>query len=181
MPVNQNIQNFYKVAAARDFSRDFLFRITELNIAGVPAMTEDQLVYAKGGSLPGRSITNVPTPYMGININVPGGATYPGSEGYTLTFYLDSQSELRTFFEAASRNLFDDATSTGAYGTPDSTNYIILSQLDKDLNPISTYKLVGASIRAINGITYNIAGGTGSTVEVTATIAYHFYTDPRNS
>ena len=179
--VNQNIQNFYKVAAAKDFSRDFLFRVVELNIAGVPAMTEDQLIYAKGGAIPGRQITNIAAPYMGLNLNVPGGVTYPGSEGYNLTFYLDSQSELRTFFEAASRNLFDDLTSTGAYGTPDGTNYIILSQLDKDLNPISTYKLIGASIRSIGNIAYNISGGTGSTVEVTATIAYHFYIDPRNA
>ena len=54
--VNQNIQNFYKTAADRDFSRDFLFRVTELNLAGVPAMTEGQLIYAKTAALPGRNI-----------------------------------------------------------------------------------------------------------------------------
>jgi hypothetical protein len=144
-------------------------------------MTEDQLVYAKGGTLPGRTITNVPTPYMGVNINVPGGVTYPGSDGYQLTFYLDGNSELRNYFESASRNLFDDATSTGAYGTPSDTNYIVLAQLDKDLNPISFFKLVGASIRNVNGIEYRITSGTGATVEVTVTIAYHFYLDPRRA
>jgi hypothetical protein len=176
--VNQNIQNFYRTAADRDFSRDFLFRVTELNIAGVPAMQENQLIYAKTANLPGRNIGNVAVPYMGLNLNVPGSVTYPGSEGYSITFYLDANSDLRTYFEAASRALFDDQTSTGGYGTPDETHYISLAQLDKELNPISNYKLIGASLRNINDISYSIAAGTGQTVEVTATIAYHYYTNP---
>jgi hypothetical protein len=176
--VNQNIQNFYRVAADRDFSRDFLFRVTELNIAGVPPMTEGQLIYAKTASLPGRVIGNVATPYMGLNLNIPGSVTYPGSDSYSITFYLDSQSDLRNFFEGASRALFDDLTSTGGYGTPDETYYITLAQLDKDLNPISNYKLIGASLRNINDVAYSIAAGTGQTVEVTATFAYHFYINP---
>ena len=178
MAVNQNIQNFYKTAADRDFSRDFLFRVTELNIAGVPAMTESQLIYAKAANLPGRTIGNVAVQYMGLNINVPGGVSYPGSEGYEITFYLDAASSLRNYFETASRALFDDSTSTGQYGTPDQTHYITLAQLDKDLNPISSYKLVGASLRAVDGISYSIAAGTGQTVDVKATIAYHYYTTP---
>jgi hypothetical protein len=173
--VNQNIQNFYRVAADRDFSRDFLFRVTELNIAGIPPMSEGQLIYAKTASLPGRNIGNVAVPYMGLNLNVPGSVTYPGSDGYSIAFYLDADSQLRSYFEAASRALFDDQSSTGGYGTPDETYYITLAQLDKELNPISNYKLVGASIRNISDIQYSIAAGTGQTVDVTATIAYHYY------
>jgi hypothetical protein len=176
--VNQNIQNFYRTAADRDFSRDFLFRVTELNIAGVPPMSEGQLIYAKTANLPGRNIANVAVPYMGLNINVPGGVTYPGSDSYSITFYLDADSNLRTYFEAASRSLFDDQTSTGGYGTPDEEFYITLAQLDKGLNPISNYKLVGASLRSVNDIGYAIATGTGQTVEVTATFAYHYYINP---
>jgi hypothetical protein len=179
MPVNQNIQNFYRTAATRDFSRDFLFRVTAMQLAGVPAMSESQLIYAKSASLPGRSITNATAPYMGLNLNIPGNVTYNNSAGYALKFYLDGDSELRTYFEAASRNLFDDTTSTGGYGTPDDTNFIQLSQLDKQLEPISVYKLIGASIRNINDISYNMAGGTGQTMEIDVTVAYHYYIDPR--
>jgi hypothetical protein len=179
MPVNQNIQNFYRVAAARDFSRDFLFRVTAMQLAGVPPMNEGQLIYAKAAALPGRTITNITAPYMGLPLNIPGNVTYNNSAGYTLTFYLDGESELRTYFETASRNLFDDATSTGAYGTPADDNFIQLSQLDKQLEPISVYKLIGASIRAINDVAYTMAEGTGATREVSVTIAYHYYIDPR--
>jgi hypothetical protein len=172
----QKISKFYSVAASRDFSRDFLFRVTSLNLAGIAGeITEEDLIYAKAANLPGRTITNVAVPYMGLNLNIPGNATYSGAEGYSLTFFLDSQSRLRNLFEAASRYMFDDISSTGLYGTPDDTYYIELAQLDKDLEIISTYKLIGASIRNIGDISYNISGGTGQTVEMPVTIAYHFY------
>lgn len=179
--VNQNIQNFYRVAADRDFSRDFLFRVTAMNLPGAGSMEESQLVYAKTASLPGRTIANVAVPYMGLNFNVPGSVSYSGAEGYTIVFYLDAESKLREYFETASRALFDDATSTGGYGTPDETYFIELTQLNKDLSPVEggVYKLVGTSIRAINDISYSMAAGTGQTLELTATIAYHYYVDPR--
>jgi hypothetical protein len=138
-------------------------------------MTDDELVYAKAANLPGRNITNVQVPYMGLNLNIPGNATYSGAEGYSLTFFLDANSGLRKLFETASRNLFDDSTSIGQYGTPDDTYYIELAQLDKNLDILTKYKLIGASIRNIGDVSYNISGGTGQTVELPVTIAYHFY------
>jgi hypothetical protein len=174
MPVNQNIQQFYNNAASRDFSRDFLFRVTQLKLPGAPALSDNELVYVKGANLPKRSINNVKVPYMGVDFNIPGGVKYEG-ENYQLEFFLDSQSILRNFFESASRTMFDDASSTGAYGTPGYDSYIILAQLDKNLEPISYYKLVGASIRDINAIQYKISDGTGSTVDMTITFAYHYY------
>jgi hypothetical protein len=179
MPVNQNIQNFYRVAADRDFSRDFLFRVREMQLQGVPSLNESQLVYAKAANLPGRNIKNTAVPYMGLNLNVPGGVEYPNSDGYNLTFYLDADSELRNYFEAASRALFNDQTSTGEYGTPDDDFYIQLAQLDKDLEPIAEYKLIGASLRNIDAIEYKMAEGTGETVEIVTTIAYHYYNKVR--
>ena len=176
MPVSQNIQNFYRIADDKDFSRDFLFRITQMQLQGVPALDEGDLVYAKTAELPGRTIGNVAVPYMGLNLNVPGAATYPGSDTYALSFYLDGESSLRNYFETASRSLFDDQTSTGEYGTPDDDFFIQLAQLDKELEPVAQYKLVGASLRTVSDIGYSIAEGTGQTVQIDATVSYHFYT-----
>lgn len=177
MPVDQTIQQFYRVAQARDFSRDFLFRVTQMQLQGVTPLRDTELVYIKAATLPGRSINNVTAPYMGLNFNVPGAVTYPGSDGYSLTWYLDGESTLRNYFEQASRNLFDDQISTGNYGTPGFNYFLILEQLDKQLNPVDggRYKLVGSSIRNIDTINYNIAAGTGDIVEITTTIAYHYY------
>lgn len=177
--VNQAIQNFYRVAADRDFSRDFLFRVTGMQLQGVPALTDNDLVYIKTAALPGRAISNVAAPYMGLNFNIPGNVSYPGSDAYNLSFFLDADSQIRNYFEGASRALFDDVTSTGEYGTPDDDFYIQLAQLDKELEPISEYKLVGASLRSVNNIDYNISAGTGETVQVDATVAYHYYNKTR--
>lgn len=177
MAINQNIQQFYRAAESRDFSRDFLFRVEAMNLPGLRVFADTDLVYVKAAQLPGRNITNVPVPYMGLNINVPGGVTYPGSDSYALNFYLDAKSQLRKDFEAASRNMFNDNDSTGLYGTTNRNFYIQLTQLDKKLDPINngTYRLVGASIRNVNSIDYQIATGTGNTVEIGVTVAYHYY------
>jgi hypothetical protein len=175
---NQTIQKFYRNASTRDFSRDFLFRVLDLRLAGIPVFTENELVYAKAAKLPGRVITNVAVPYMGLNFNAAGTATYPGSDAYNLNFYLDKDCTLRGFFEEASRNLFDDISSTGAYGTPNDDTYILLGQLDKELNVISEYKLIGAQLKSITDIDYKMAEGNGATVEVAVTISYHYYIKP---
>lgn len=182
--VNQLIQNFYKVAQNREFARDFNFRVLSIttpgvtNAAGQPLRFEEEtdLVYVKAATLPERAITNVAVPYMGLNFNVPGNATYPNSEAYTLTFYADAKSQIRQKFEDWSRYVFDDANSTGYYFTPGPTSVIDLVQLDNQMRKVAQYSLIGVSPRSVGALEYNIAEGTGSTVTFTATIAYHYFT-----
>lgn len=181
--VNQLIQDFYRVAREREFTRDFNFRVLQINTgaavnaAGQPIVfDESDLVYVKTATLPERAITNVPVPYMGLNFNVPGNATYPGSESYSLTFYADAKSQLRQKFEDWSRYTFDDANSTGDYLTPKQSSYITLVQLDNKMLRVAEYTLVGVSPRSVGALSYNIAAGTGETVEFTATLAYHYFT-----
>jgi hypothetical protein len=50
-----------------------------------------------------------------------------------------------------------------------------LVQLNKALEPISTFKLVGTGIRQVGQIQYNMADGTGQPVFFDATISYHFF------
>jgi hypothetical protein len=178
--INQLITNFYDQAVGRDFSRDINFRV--LNIEPGPAapdvdFAETDLVYAKGGTVPGRDIQNVTAKYMGLNFNLPGVATYPGSEGYELEFYCDRASELRQKFEQWSRALFDDASSTGNYNTPSKESYIILAQLNPDMTVIETgkYKLIGVSIRKVGPLQYAVADGTGAPVSFKASMSYHYY------
>lgn len=175
--INQNIQSFYTQAAKRDFSRDFLFRVVRTQGVGLPDLTDDDLVYAKTAKLPGRSIQNVEAQYMGLKFNIPGTAVYDSSDSYDIEFYLDaSQSDLRSKFEVASREIFNDGVSTGNYATPSVNNLIILSQLNKDLSPVGVYyNLVGAQLRKIGAIDYKMAEGKGDVMSVTATMSYHYY------
>jgi hypothetical protein len=171
----QTIRSFYDVASQREFSRDFLFRVMNITFNGGAVFDERDLVYLRAAKLPGRNITNVATKYMGLAFNIPGGVTYPGSDAYALEFYCDANSNIRQKLETESRRTFDDTTSSGDYNIATAASIMTLVQLDKGLNAIDQYNLVGVSIRDVGELEYKIAEGTGEYVTFTSTIAYHFF------
>lgn len=175
--VRQTISDFYRVAVERDFARDFQFRVLNISTGGASDVefNEDDLVYCTAATLPARNITNVAVPYMGLNFNVPGNATYPGSDAYSLTFYCDQNSQIRQKFEDISRDIFDDATSTGNYFAPRQSAVINLVQLDTQLEEVNQYQLIGASVRDVGPLEYNISEGSGQFVNFTAQLAYHYF------
>lgn len=180
--VQQTISDFYRVATERDFARDFQFRVLSIDGGGATDTTfdEDDLVYCTAANLPERAISNVAVPYMGLNFNIPGSVIYTGSEGYSLAFYCDQNSQIRQKFEDMSRDIFDDATSTGNYFAPRQSASINLVQLDTQLEEVASYKLVGASVRNVGALEYSIAEGTGQKITFTATMAYHYWTRINN-
>ena len=176
--VKQTISDFYKVAQERDFARDFHFRVLSINTdSSVTSVTfdEDDLVYVKTAALPGREISDVTVPYMGLPFHVPGIVSYPTSEGYSLTFYADAQSKIRSKFEEWSMATFDDASSTGNYNVPKASSTIDLLQLDANLDKLAQYQLVGVSPRSVGEMGYTMAEATGSALEFTATLAFHYW------
>ena len=172
------IQDFFTRAAAKQFSRDFLFRVKQVQLTGGVFLDgESDLVYARTASLPGREIENKTVNYFGQDFQVPGRSTYNNAAGYTIDFFHDENCELRTKFEAASRAVFNNETSLGQYGMPGDESIINLVQVDKELNDVRNIELVGASIRSIGDIEYNISTGTGEVLNFPVTFAYHFYRD----
>jgi hypothetical protein len=171
------IQNFFSRAADKQFARDFLFRVKQINIEGVQFNGETDLVYARSAALPGRTIENKTVSYFGQQFNLPGRSTYTNSEGYSIEFFHDEGIELRKKFELASRNVFNNETSTGQYGMPGTESVIILDVLNKELQAIQEIQLVGASIRDVGEISHTIADGTGDVLTFPVTFAFHFYKD----
>jgi len=116
------IQSFYTAATKKDFARIFQFRVTEF--PGISFGADSHLLYVETATLPGRAINNVPVPYMGLQFNVPGNASYPGSNAYNVTFRMDADYDIRAALEASTFATFDDATSTGAYNIRGSSSDI---------------------------------------------------------
>jgi hypothetical protein len=177
------ITDFFDKAVGRQFARDFLFRVKQIDIAGSSPSTkisfdgEEELVYARTASLPGRTIENKTVNYFGQQFNIPGKSTYTNSENFTIEFYHDESVNLRGQFEAASRAVFDNDTSLGEYGVPESGDRISLVALDRRLQEVAGVDLVGASIRDIGEISYAIADGSGEVMTFPVTFSYHFYTN----
>lgn len=184
-----NIQTFFNQAAQKQFARDFLFRIKQISIPGLNLNGETDLVYAKTGSLPTRTIENKTVNYAGQTFNLGGRATYGSSDGYPIEFFCDQALDLRTKLERASRVAFnnEDTTSNMCMPGPESTITLDLLAVPctravnaasgNPLQIIKTVRLIGVGIRDIGNLDYQIADGTGEIKSFTTTFSYHFYED----
>ena len=182
------IQDFMNQAAQRQFSRDFLFRVRQINITGLTLNGETDLLYAKSATLPGRNIENKVVKYSGQDFNLPGKSAYPGSDSWSVDFYMDANLDLRKQLEKASRTLFNNETTTGNICMPGYESIITLDVIQipcsaggsansNGLTTVKTIELVGASLRNIGEVAYEIAEGTGEVKNFNATFSYHFYKD----
>lgn len=167
-----NIQTFYRTAQQQDFARLFQFQLVKFGNLNLDPVRD--LIYVETASLPGRAINNIQVPYMGLQFNVPGTASYPGSAGYNVTFRCDQSYRIRDILEASTFNTFSDSTTTGTYATPAQGSDVILWLLDKSGAPTREYTLFGSYVQSLADTAYDVKdNGTISTVQ--ATIAYQFW------
>jgi|TARA_A100001015_G_C15005852_1_gene720605 hypothetical protein len=173
---SQTIQGFYTQAQTKDFARNNLFRVLNINFGTGTEVSFDEsdLVYATTASLPGKTITSIPTNYMGLQFNVPGVVQYPGSDNYTIQFRSEESYGLRDKFLQVIEDTFSDADSTGNYFMPTTDAVIDLVLLDKELNRVSSFQLVGVAIREVSAPAYDVTG-TGEIVTFDANISYHYF------
>lgn len=182
-----SIENFMNQAMQKQFARDFLFRVKQVSVTGLSLDGETDLIYARTATFPGRNIQNKTVNYSGQQFNVPGKSEYPGSEAWSIEFYVDQELDIRSKLEAASRTLFDNETTTGNICMPGYESTITLDVLNipcqrgpnvtagSELQVGKTIKLIGASLRDVGEISYQIADGTGEILTFNTTFAYHFY------
>ena len=167
----QNISDFYRTVQQKDFARQFQFRLVQLANTN---FGEDDLIYVETANLPGRTITNVPVPFMGLQFNVPGTAAYPGSDAYAVTFRCDQDYNIRAVLENATINTFDDSTSTGDYNIARNSSVITLNLLNKSGGTVRQYTLYGAYVVSVGESTYNL-GDNGTIQTVPTTLAYQYW------
>ena len=167
----QTIQKFYSQASARDFARAFQFRLTSFGNVG---FSQEHLTYVETASLPGRQINNVQVPYMGLQFNVPGTASYPGSGGYNVVFRCDQKYDLRSVLESSLFNTFDESTSTGEYNLPGSESTLTMELLNKDMEAVRYYTLFGVYLQSLGDTSYDIKDN-GTILTIQAVLAYQFW------
>lgn len=165
------IQNFYTVAQQHDFARTFQFKLREFaNIS----FDSNHFAYVETASLPGRQITNITVPYMGLDLNTPGTVKYPGSSNYNVQFRCDQQYNIRAALEAASFQLFDESTSSGTYGVPSDGTTLVLELVDKLLQPVRIYTLFGVWIQTLADAAFDIKD-SGAIQVIPVTLSYQYW------
>jgi hypothetical protein len=170
---NYGIENFYSAAAGNDFTRTNLFRI--LNLGGT-RFTRDELLYVTTTTLPGRAITNIPVPFMGLTFNVPGTANYPNSQAWNVTFRVPQNLSIRRKFEQWTREVFNDIDSSGEYGIPNAgvQNQVTMVLIDKQGRPLRTYTLYGVYCQSVGDVNVDITAN-GEIMTQQATLAYQYW------
>jgi len=190
MQTDQVINTFYDNAIIDDFSRDYLFRVESIVIDGLrgPALILDptDLLYARTAKLPGRTIVNHQVKYAGQTFNVPGSVEYPGSESYEMEFYCPETSTIRERLMNESHRTFGNVFGLAGSGRTGGSitnrfSKITLLQLDKRLDVVSQYELIGCSIRNVGEISYSIADGNGAIMSFNVGVAYHFFHRKNNN
>jgi hypothetical protein len=173
------IENFYNVAASNDFARTNLFRVTRL---GDQRFENGELLYVESTTLPGRSITNIPVPFMGLVFNVPGTATYNNSGAYSVTFRIPQGLSVRRKFEQWSREIFNDIDSSGEYNIPSNaiTNQMEMVLIDKKGEALRTYTFYGVYCQNIGDINLDITTA-GEIMKQQVTLAYQYWRLSPNS
>ena len=174
--MGMGIQGFYNQATQRDFSRDFQMRVMTI---GPNVLTEADNVYITTSNLPGYQINNQKVPFMGLDFNLPGSGSFPGSDSWAIKFRCDQQLNIREKLITWQKSIFnafpDDVdNSTGAYGPKRDESWADLVVFDRDGQTARSIKLIGVYPVKIGDIAYNTTGN-GKEVEIDVTLAYQWW------
>jgi|TARA_R110002020_G_scaffold260513_3_gene474752 hypothetical protein len=172
------VEQFYETGSSAGFSRDFSFRVTDINIGGMSVSEgDDVLIFARTASLPGREIEDKLANFGGHEFHLGGRAVYSNAAGYPIEFYCDEGIGLRDQFEKASRSTFLNGVGGDGFGFNPGAKIVLqtLSKAGPTARGTSEITLNGVSIRDIGDIDYTIADGTGEVVTFSVTFAYQFY------
>lgn len=168
---------FYTQALTKDFSRDFQMRVIDIGPGNI--LGKEDNVYITSTVLPGYAIANQAVPYMGLQFNVPGGGSFPGSDSWQVTFRCDAQLNIREKLIGWQKSVFnafpnDPDNSVGAYGPKGTETVAKVVILNRDGGTARGVQLIGIYPTAVGDITYD-ATLNGNVVTLQATLAYQYW------
>ena len=187
-----SIQKFYQAAVANDFARAFQFRVDSMSFGGPGVGSQKRInfnystgagetLYVETASLPGRVVNNIQVPFMGLSFNVPGTASFPGSNNYPVVFRCDQNYAIRATLEQALVDIFNISQTAGNYNTPSQENTLTMTLFGKTPGsgenlpaPVRTYTLVGVYLVGLQDTGYDVKD-TGTVALINATLAYQYW------
>lgn len=170
-----NLNNFYRVATTRGFSKDYLARVTNIKFSNGFVLEPDDLIYIKSFSLPSFKVQVAEHKFQGFNYMEPGNVEYNKGNYITITFYADQYLTLRLFFEklvdAQRGRQFSDI---GDAFVKSSENTMTISIMDENLVAKQKFILEQVFVVDIGNMPYDVAG-SGKVQEMTITFGYSLY------
>ena len=130
-------------------ARSNLFKAT-VNFPGYAGgNTELSAFMVKAAQLPASTITSIPIPFRGRQLQIAGDRTF---EPWTITVINDVNMEVRNSFERWMNGINQHNANTGLTNPTDYQADMIIEQLDKDGNPTKRYDFRGTFPTNISAI-----------------------------
>lgn len=156
-------------------ARNSLFKVTG-NI-GTVQVNEQRSFLIKAASLPASTITEIPVPFRGRTVKIPGNRTF---DNWTITVIADGDLSIRKEFERWGQQINNNRTnrpgvtneSFKPFNSPVYTDWFI-EQLGRDEKPIHKYKFVGCWPTSISPI--EVSYESDGIIEFTVDLAYTYF------
>tara|TARA_B100000287_G_scaffold272783_1_gene256943 strand:- start:8559 stop:9149 length:591 start_codon:yes stop_codon:yes gene_type:complete len=170
--IDQFIRNFSFAGA-----RPSLYEVLIINVPDVFESSEQMIYLCKSAMLPASTIGNIPIPFMGRQVKLPGVRTY---EDFTLGFYNDEDFAIRHAFEkwmhkmAKFKSVYGSNVKIGDEGI---ATDVWVSQMTKDGQYAREYRFVKAFPVSVSSI--ELGYDQGETIEeFTVQFAYQYFDIP---
>ena len=154
---NFNISNFISEVNTRGLARPSRFEVFILPPPGLGSLTGSGRVVSlmcESASLPAMTVSTKPFRIYGANYQRPVSSDFNG-DGITLSFYIDNQMEVKSFFDAWMFKIVNPNSFNVSY-QKEYVSQIKISQLDEQNNETYSVYLEDAFPRAVNMLDLNM-------------------------
>ena len=169
---NFSISNFISEVNSRGLARPSRFEVFILPPPGLGALTGSGRfvsLMCESASLPAMSISTKPFRIYGASYQRPVSSEFNG-DGITLSFYIDNQMEVKSFFDAWMFKVVNPNSFNVSY-QKEYVSQIKIAQLDEQNNETYSVYLEDAFPRAVNMLDLNM-GATNQVHKLNVTFAY---------
>ena len=169
---NFSISNFISEVNSRGLARPSRFEVFILPPPGLGSLTGSGRfvsLMCESASLPAMTVSTKPFRIYGASYQRPISSDFNG-DGITLSFYIDNQMEVKSFFDAWMFKIVNPNSFNVSY-QKDYVSQIKISQLDEKNNEKYSVYLEDAFPRAINVLDLNM-GLTNQVHKLNITFAY---------
>jgi hypothetical protein len=169
---NFSISNFISEVNIRGLARPSRFEVFILPPPGLGALTGSGRfvsLMCESASLPAMSISTKPFRIYGASYQRPVSSEFNG-DGITLSFYIDNQMEVKSFFDAWMFKVVNPNSFNVSY-QKEYVSQIKIAQLDEQNTETYSVYLEDAFPRAVNMLDLNM-GATNQVHKLNVTFAY---------
>ena len=169
---NFSISNFISEVNSRGLARPSRFEVFILPPPGLGALTGSGRfvsLMCESASLPAMSVSTKPFRIYGASYQRPVSSEFNG-DGITLSFYIDNQMEVKSFFDAWMFKVVNPNSFNVSY-QQEYVSQIKIAQLDEQNTESYSVYLEDAFPRAVNMLDLNM-GATNQVHKLNVTFAY---------